>query len=130
MIVLDAKFEEEILHSFLGLIPSGTISIEYYWLDRWYNIFRFLQPEGYLLSYYCNVCVPPVLSGDTLSYIDLDMDILVKADHTYTVLDEDEFIEYANRFNYPIEVQRRARQGLNELVELIESHHFPFNELK
>ena len=39
--MLDAVFDEEIEHELLGTISSGTISTEYYWLDRWYNVFRF-----------------------------------------------------------------------------------------
>ena len=130
LIVLDARFEEEIQHPLLGTIARGTVSIEYYWLNRWYNIFRFLQPAGHLLSYYCNINVPPVLHENTLSYIDLDMDILVASDLSYTVLDEDEFADNATRFNYPLEIQRRSRQALDELIELIESRQFPFNELR
>ena len=52
LLVLDASFPEDITHDLLGTILSGTRSIEYYWLDRWYNIFRFYQPNGELRSYY------------------------------------------------------------------------------
>lgn len=130
LIVLDAKFEEEIQHPLLGTIGLGTISIEYYWLDRWYNIFRFLQPTGDIRYYYCNINVPPAFDGNTLSYIDLDIDILVMPDFSYRILDEDEFDENAARFNYPLDVQQRSRQALNEIVELIELRKFPFDGLK
>ena len=126
LILLDAKFEEKIEHPLLGLIESGTLSLEYYWLDRWYNIFRFLEPSGELRSFYCNVSVPPVFDGQNLSYIDLDMDVLVSPDLSYRILDEDEFAENALRFNYPQEVLRKAQEGLEELVSLIEAKGFPF----
>ena len=127
--ILDARFEEDIQHPLLGTIARGTISIEYYWLDRWYNIFRFLQPRGHFLCYYCNINVPPVLYENMLSYIDLDVDVLVDANLSYTILDEDEFSNNSSRFNYPLEVQHRSRQALNELINLIEAREFPFNEL-
>jgi protein associated with RNAse G/E len=111
-------------------VLPGTLSIEYYWLDRWYNIFRFTQPTGELRNFYCNVNAPPVLEGDTLSYIDLDMDILVEPDLSYSILDEDEFTANAVRFNYPLEVRRRSMEALYELVNLIESRAFPFDDLK
>ena len=130
LIVLDAIFEEEIEHALLGTVARGTVSIEYYWLDRWYNIFCFLQETGRLRNFYCNVNLPPVLHGDTLSYIDLDMDILVNPDLSYTVLDEEEFAENAARFNYPLEVRQRSRQALYDLIELIEFRQFPFNQVK
>ncbi|MDT4898600.1 MAG: uncharacterized protein QOH25_3677 [Acidobacteriota bacterium] len=130
LIVLDAKFEEEIRHPLLGIVASQTLSIEYYWLDRWYNIFRFVQPTGDLRNFYCNVNVPPILQGNVLSYIDLDMDILVAPDFSYSILDEDEFVANAVRFNYPAEVRHQSQEALQELIALIEKRDFPFNDFK
>ena len=128
LIVLDAKFEEEIQHPLLGTIAPETLSIEYYWLDRWYNIFRFVEPAGKLRNFYCNVNVPPVFQKNVLSYIDLDIDILVAPDFSYSILDEDEFAINAVRFNYPAEVRRRSQEALKELVSLVEKRAFPFSE--
>jgi len=130
LIVLDAKFEEEIQHPLLGTIAPDTLSIEYYWLDRWYNIFRFVQPAGDLRNFYCNVNLPPLLQEKVLSYVDLDIDVLVGPDFTYKILDEDEFAINAQRFNYPPEVRRRSWQALDELIKMIENRAFPFNEFK
>jgi protein associated with RNAse G/E len=130
LIILDAKFVEEIQHPLLGTVVPGTVSVEYYWLDRWYNIFRFIQPTGELRNYYCNVNVPPVLQGNVLSYIDLDVDILVAPDLSYTILDEDEYAANAVRFNYPSEVRRRSQEAIEQLITLIEEGNFPFNDLK
>ena len=97
--VLEARFEEEIEHPLLGTIAPQTVSIEYYWLDRWYNVFMFVQPTGELRNFYCNVNVPPVLQGNVLSYIDLDIDVLVAPDLSYTILDEEEFVANSVRYN-------------------------------
>ena len=67
LLVLDARFNEEIIHELIGTIASGTVSTEYYWLDRWFNVFRFAAPDGCLQSYYCNINVPPVFDGQMLS---------------------------------------------------------------
>jgi uncharacterized protein len=130
LIVLDAKFEEEIRHPLLGTVRPETLSIEYYWLDRWYNIFRFVQPTGELRNFYCNVNVPPVLQRNVLSYIDLDMDVLVAPDFSYSILDEDEFAANAARFNYPAEVRLKSQKALEELIALIEERAFPFDDFK
>jgi hypothetical protein len=127
LLVLDAKFDEEIHHDLLGTIAAGTTSIEYYWLDRWYNIFRFSEPSGPLRNYYCNVNVPPTFDGSVLTYIDLDIDILVNADLSYTVLDLDEFEHHAERYGYSNEVREQAEHALEQLKQLIESRAFPFN---
>jgi len=128
LLVLDAVFDEEIQHDLLGTISSGTISTEYYWLDRWYNVFRFSDPDQKLRKFYCNVNVPPRFDGSVLSYIDLDIDVLVEPDLSYKILDMDDFEENASRFPYPEDVENRARQALSELTGLIESRSFPFNE--
>jgi uncharacterized protein len=128
LLVLDASFPEEISHDLLGTIVSGTRSIEYYWLDRWYNVFRFSQPNGELRSYYCNVNTPPEFDGQTLTYVDLDIDILVEPDLTYRVVDLKDFEDNAERYEYSAEVQTKASRALIELIDLIESRTFPFSD--
>ena len=128
LLVLDATFGEEIKHDLLGTIASGTKSIEYYWLDRWYNIFRFTEPTGELRSYYCNVNVPPQFDGQVLSYVDLDIDILVEPDLSYRIVDLEDFEQNADRFGYSEDVQTKARMAIERLVELIQSRAFPFND--
>lgn len=130
LLILDARFTEEIRHRLLGVIAPGTISVEYYWLDRWYNIFRFLNPNGELRSFYCNVNIPPTFDGQILSYIDLDIDILVAPDLSYQIVDEDEFAQNAARYNYTSQVRSGAYKALEELVMLIEKREFPFSDLK
>ena len=128
LLVLDAVFDEEIKHELLGTISSGTISTEYYWLDRWYNVFRFSDSNQTLQNFYCNINQPPSFDGRVLSYIDLDIDVLVAPDFTYKILDVDDFEENATRYAYPDEVQANARRALAELISLIKARAFPFNE--
>jgi protein associated with RNAse G/E len=128
LLVLDAVFYEDIEHDLLGNISSGTMSTEYYWLDRWYNVFRFSHSNGRLKNFYCNVNQPPTFDGRVLSYIDLDIDVLVAPDLTYKILDVDDFEENAKLYGYPETVQAHARQALSELTAMIEARAFPFNE--
>ncbi len=128
LLLLDAKFTEEINHDLLGTIAVGTHSLEYYWLDRWYNVFRFAQPDGRLRNYYCNVNQPPAFDGKTLSYVDLDLDILVAPDFSYQILDTEDFETNAERYGYTHEVQTSARRAVDELVTMIETRRFPFDE--
>ena len=126
LLVLDGVFAEEVDHELLGRITRGTRSLEYYWLDRWFNVFRFLEDSGAVKSFYCNINLPPVLDQGVLSYVDLDIDVLVAPDFSYRVVDTDEFEANAVRLNYPPEVQRGAKESLVELLSLIETRQFPF----
>ena len=128
--MLDAVFEEDIEHDLLGKVASGTISIEYYWLDRWYNVFRFGDRDGNIQNFYCNVTMPPSFDGCILSYVDLDIDVLVKPDFSYRVLDLEDFEENASRYGYPAEVTEKAHAALAELITLIERRSFPFDDAR
>jgi protein associated with RNAse G/E len=126
LVVLDAKFPAEIIHDLLGTIATGTHSLEYYWLDRWYNVFRFTQPDGQLRNYYCNINVPATFADEVLSYVDLDIDILVQPDFSYQILDLDEFEKNSALYDYSIEVRQNAQLAVSELVKMIETRAFPF----
>jgi len=124
--VLDAEFDRDIEHDLLGRIIAGTISTEFYWFDRWYNVFRFSEPDGKLRSFYCNVNMPPTFDGNVLSYIDLDIDVLVHPDFSYQILDLEDFKENAALYDYPENVCTKAKLAVDELLELIAARSFPF----
>lgn len=127
LLILDGAFEVEVQHDLLGTISAGTHSLEYYWLDRWYNVFRFSQANGELRNYYCNVNMPPTFDGKTLSYVDLDLDILVAPDFSYQMLDAEDFERNAALYGYDDEVRANVQLALDELVAMIETLAFPFN---
>ena len=127
LVVLDAAFEEEVRHPLIGTIEAGTHSTEFFWTDRWYSVFRFETPDGRLLRFYCNINTPARLDGGVLSFVDLDVDVLVDPDYSYRVLDEDEFELHAELYAYPKDYRDNVRRALDELLRLIDSRQFPFS---
>lgn len=127
LIVVEGVFEEEIRHPLLGTIVAGTLSAEYYWTDRWYSVFRFREPAGALRNYYCNINQPAKFDGRILTFIDLDIDVLVAPDFSYRILDEEEFAANSARYNYPEALREAARGALSELIERIERREYPFD---
>ena len=121
------EFEKEIKHPRLGVIGRGTVSYEFYWLDGWFNVFRFHEPGGDLRNFYCNISMPPKFENDVLDYVDLDIDVLVWKDFSVELLDLDEFAENSARFNYPLEIKNKTEENLEKLLELIENREFPFD---
>jgi len=128
LLVLEGVFETEVRHRLLGTIAAGTRSTEYYWTDRWYSVFRFREPDGPLRNYYCNINRPAEFDGRTLSFVDLDIDVLVAPDFSHAVLDEEEFETHARQFGYTDEVLGRVAEARDELIRLIEARDFPFHE--
>jgi protein associated with RNAse G/E len=126
LLILDAEFDVEVQHDSLGTIPKGTRTIEYYWLDRWYNIFRFLKDGGGTRLLYCNINTPPSLEDSVLTYVDLDIDILVEPDLSYRILDLEEFERNTKYYGYSDETRRKAQAAVDELKQMIEGRQFPF----
>jgi Uncharacterized domain/protein associated with RNAses G and E len=127
LLVFEGVFDCDVRHDDLGFIRRGTISYEYYWLDRWYNVFRFHEPEGKLRNYYCNLNMPPVFENGVLDYVDLDLDVLVWKDFSYKVLDREDFEENSAKFDYSEELRRTVEKSLAEIIRLIETKAFPFD---
>ena len=120
-------FEKEIIHTHLGTIRAGTISYEYYWKNKPFNIFRFHEPEGHLRNFYCNINLPPIFKANILNYVDLDIDILVWKDMNPNLVDLDEFLENSSKYNYSTEIYQIVLAGMNEVIKLIKSRSFPFD---
>lgn len=129
-IVLDGEFEVEVRHPVLGTIERGAKTREVFFLDRWYSVFQFLRPDGSTRLEYVNINLPPTMNGSALSFIDLDLDLLLRPDGTYSILDEDEFQTNAELFNYPSEIRSGVHRTVTELVERIKARRFPDFQLR
>lgn len=126
LIVLVGRFEDDVDHHDLGKIKKGTISFEHFWPGRWYNIFRFHEPDGALKAYYCNIAMPPDLADDVLDFVDLDIDVVVWPDMSYDVLDRDDFERNSVKYGYPDDVKAAVGSVVDDLVRMIERRQFPF----
>ena len=100
-------------------------SLEFYPLNADFTVGLDVELTGEV-TYYCNICLPPVLQGDHLSFIDLDLD-LVYRDDVWTVVDEDEFLENQQLYRYPVELIERTRTALLDLQQRIAQQQFPFD---
>ncbi|HZH29318.1 MAG TPA: DUF402 domain-containing protein [Pyrinomonadaceae bacterium] len=127
IIIVEGVFAEEIRHPQLGHIAPGTHSTEYYWTSRPYSVFRFREPTGELRNYYCNINLPAELKGRLLTFVDLDIDVLVAPDFSLSILDEDEFASNALRYGYPAHVREMVPRALAELISHIERRDYPFD---
>lgn len=126
LIVLDGEFDVDVTHEVLGAIKAHTRTVEYYWFDRWYNVFRFLDDDGNTRIWYCNINTPPIFDGAVLTYVDLDIDIVVCPDFSYQVLDMKEFEANAESYGYSPEERARAHAAVDELLAVIAGRQFPF----
>lgn len=94
----------------------GDVFVEYYYTDRWYNIFAISAANGSRKGWYCNVAAPATIKDDVIEQIDLLLDVWVDPNGELLILDEDEFAA-----DTTLSEQQRegARQGLHALLQLI-----------
>ena len=122
-IVLEALFDRADMPFMDVVFKTGDRFVEYYYTDRWYNIFAIHDREdGQIKGWYCNIGKPAVIDDGVVSYIDLALDLWVAMDGKQTVLDKDEFEE----FKLNEELKTGALNGLDELKGLFKSKNPPF----
>jgi len=113
-VVLEAFFTRDDMPFMDVVLKKGDRFVEYYYSDRWYNIFVIYdRDDGQLKGWYCNIGKPAVIEERRVSYVDLALDLWVSADGRQTVLDQDEF----EALVLNDELRRAARQGLNDLQQ-------------
>lgn len=114
-VVLEALFTRDDMLFQDVTFKKGDRFVEYYYSDRWYNIFAIYdRDDGQIKGWYCNVGKPAEFEDGIVSYVDLALDLWVSANGTQTVLDEDEF----DALELPDELRARALTGLAELKRL------------
>ena len=118
-ITLEALFDRADMPFQDVVFKTGDRFVEYYYADRWYNIFEiFDRDDGQIKGWYCNVGKPAVIADGVVSYVDLALDLWVSVDGKQTVLDEDEFAE----LELDDELCGNALNGLEELKVLFKNN--------
>ncbi len=114
-IVLEALFTRDDMPFQDVTFKKGDRFVEYYYSDRWYNIFAIYdRDDGQLKGWYCNIGKPAVVEDGVVSYVDLALDLWVSANGTQTVLDEGEFDALA----LTDDLRKKALIGLEDLKQV------------
>ncbi len=122
-ITLEAFFNRDDMDFMNVILKKGDRFVETFYMDRWYNIFEIFDRDSReLKGWYCNIGKPALIDDQTISYVDLALDLWVAPDGEQTVLDEDEL----DTLDLPDDVLRRVRESLHALQELFKSKRPPF----
>ena len=104
-------------------LRKGDRFVERHYADRWYNVFAVYDgTSGRLKGWYCNITRPARIDGDQVSAEDLALDLIVRPDGSWTVLDEEEF--EAQALSAPD--RTNALAALAELKGLAQASEGPF----
>jgi uncharacterized protein len=99
--------------------------------ERWWNVYhnhRTLQrsDQRWTPESYANVSSPATFDGETVRWVDLDLDVTIRAG-VVELLDEDEFAEHRVRMGYPDDVVSGALEAASKLLELAARRAPPFD---
>lgn len=105
----------------------GDRFVEYYYTDRWFNIFAIASREGTRKGWYCNITEPALVSSDVIRQVDLYLDVWVNPEGQPLILDEDEFVAATMLSD---EQREGAQRGLQSLLWMLESRQGAFADLE
>jgi uncharacterized protein len=112
----------------LGFVTfkRGDLFIEWFFSDRWYNIFQVHDGEGdSIKGWYCNITRPALISGDTITADDLALDVWVMPNGTVMLLDEEEF----SALNLPTDERMAALRAIQTIRQDAAERKGPFHAI-
>lgn len=125
-ILLRARWLDDAIDLGYVRFAPGDVFDEYYYTDRWFNIFEVRGAGGALKGWYCNITRPARLEDNTITSEDLELDLFVSPDRRqFLTLDMDEFEARDLAASDP-PAHAAALAALAELVDMARAGKPPF----
>ena len=121
---LEAEWTRSPLALGYTTFATGDHFIEWFYFDRWYNIFEVHAEDGSLKGWYCNIAEPATMSAAVITCRDLLLDVWVTPHGASLLLDEDEF---AADDRLDAATRARARQAVADVLALVAARRPPFD---
>ncbi len=102
--------------------------VRYYGLDIPLTVLVSFDERGQLLEYQCDAALPATIEGRTITFVDLDLDVIADASLAYYVRDHDEFERRRVEMRYSPEAIAAAHEGVDRAIALIEARATPFDD--
>lgn len=107
----------------------GDVFYEHYADGKPYGLWQVLTPDERLLKcWYCNISTPAETAGDTITFRDLLLDVLVRPDGSHEVLDRDDLTR-AQAEGLGADLAATAEEGVRAVLDLIQRAAPPFDHL-
>ncbi len=121
-IQLEAFFNRDDMNLGYVTFHRGDRFVEYFYTDRYYNIFAIYQQNSQMLKgWYCNICRPSVITETAVRCEDLALDLWVSPTGHVTLLDEPEFAALP----LSADERRQCWQAVAELKEMARNGRLP-----
>ncbi|HEU5102219.1 MAG TPA: DUF402 domain-containing protein [Roseiflexaceae bacterium] len=111
-----------------GQLTTRYHSLGVFWTDRYYNLEVVWDADWRPREHYVNIATPASWEDGTLRFVDLDLDVIWRADSGEVILDdEDEFELHQVRFGYPRELIHDVQRNAEEVLRLVTCRTYPFD---
>ena len=100
-------------------------AVWFFFKKEWFNVISMFKQKG--INYYCNLASPLIIEGNTIKYVDYDLDIKVFHDNSYKILDLREFNRNRLEWNYPREIVEEIWEAVDKLKKMIQKKDTIFN---
>ena len=114
-----------------GTRPLRSHCLQFFWPSRWYMLSAFY--DGPTLRHtYANIIRPAHIDGERITYVDLELSVLVQPNLSYEVLTQVEFEQAAEALHYDEETRISALMALRTLTSSIQLNvgifaHVPYH---
>lgn len=113
----------------LGFVTfrRGDVFIEWFYNDRWYNIFQVFDGDTQRLKgWYCNITRPAVITDTEVRADDLELDVFVTPNGTVLLLDEKEF----SAINPSVDERIAALRAVEAIRHSVAGREVPFESVR
>ncbi len=110
------------------IFEPNDIFLEYFALERPFNIFAIFREDGSHKGWYCNVTQPTWVEGETIYWHDLYVDVVAYPDGRSLVLDEDELLSSGLKMTEP-ETHQMILRARDDLLQMIADQQYPFDQI-
>jgi protein associated with RNAse G/E len=124
LVVLEAYFARDRRDLGYVVFERRDLFIEFYYFDRWYNVFQIYSATGELKGWYCNITKPATLLDGEIRFTDMALDLFAYPDGNSLPLDVEEFEQHATSLYSPPDTER-ARAAFEELLVLHRAGKLP-----
>jgi len=99
--------------------PLRYNCVQFFWPGRWYTLSAFYNGRD-LVHTYASVIEAPDVLLNRLTYVDLDLSLLVKPDLHHEVLTQAEFDQASEQLHYSEQVRISALMALQTLTNAVQ----------
>ncbi|MEZ4670124.1 MAG: DUF402 domain-containing protein [Anaerolineae bacterium] len=125
-VCLRAVFERPATSLGFVVFEPGDVFIEWFYADRWYNIFQVHEGDtDAIKGWYCNVTRPAVIDDQLVVSDDLAVDVFITPNGTIILLDEEEF----SALNLSSDERMAALRAIQSIRQRVSDRAAPFNRI-